>query len=211
MRKEFTVKNATFIYDNSIKVLKKTFEYDGFESQSFNDIYDYRNAQTIKSAAVLLPTYLLCSIILIFILVSLIITCCSSFDFVATNLFNYIFLSAFGIFAIKLLVDIILIQKRIIPGLSSSCFEDADNKMKEIDSLLAYKEFDNVKTFELVQNMHEDRDEAGWILMTTSVNPDETPLYDNLTRSFEFTDVESYRSGDNIEINCIDRTISVRK
>ena len=83
--------------------------------------------------------------------------------------------------------------------------------MKEIDNLLAYKEFDNVRTFELVQNLWENSDETGWILMITSVNPDETPVYDNLTRGFKFADVESYHSGNNIEINCIDRTISVKK
>ena len=83
--------------------------------------------------------------------------------------------------------------------------------MQEIDNLLIYKEFENVKTFELVQNMWKFDDETGWVLMTTSVNPDETPLFNSLTKNFKFADVKSYRPWDSIEINCIDRTISVKK
>ena len=82
--------------------------------------------------------------------------------------------------------------------------------MRKIDNLL-YREFDNIKTFELVQNMYEDSNATGWMLMITSVNPDEAPLFDNITRNFKFADAESYIPGDNIEVNCIDKTISVRK
>lgn len=112
MRKEFTVKNATFVYDNSVKVMKKTFEYDGFGSKSFNDICDYENAQTIKSKVVTLSTCFLGLIVAIFGLVSIIISYCSSFNFVKTNLFDYIFLPASGVLAVKLIVDAILIKKK---------------------------------------------------------------------------------------------------
>ena len=211
MRKEFAVKNATFVYDNSVEVMKKTFEYDGAESQSFNDINDYEATQVIKSAVVLSPTYFGGLIFIVFTLASLIASCCSPIDFMKTNLFDYIFFSVLGVLAVKMIVDVILIKKRIIIDLSSSCFDCIDAKMKKIDNLLVYKEFKSVKTFELVRNMWEDSDETGWALITTSVNPDEPPLLDNLTRNFKFADAENYRPGDNIEINCIDRTISVRK
>ena len=122
MRKEFTVKNATFVYDNSVKVMKKTFEYDGFESQSFNDISDYKYAQDMKGTIISGLTILGMTIHMIFIIASLIISCVSKPDFLHTNLFIYVFYPLSGILLISAIIEIILIKKEIITNGSLSFF-----------------------------------------------------------------------------------------
>ena len=112
MRKEFTVKNATFVYDNSVKVMKKTFEYDGFESQSYNDINDYTDTQAAKGSIVTGLISLGAMIHMIFTLVSLIISCTISFDFLQTSLFTCIFFPFSGILLISVVIECILIKKR---------------------------------------------------------------------------------------------------
>ncbi len=195
MQKSYTVKNATFIFDDRVRFKGKTYNYnpetcDQFEaSKEFTDDIDHCDKKESEISGILfLGAALLTAVYVIF-----------------KYLLNIIIMPEFVYF---LIMVTFVLSGYFLLMLSRRSLLDAGDFYEQtapIEAVVNFvKDADKIKRFEVLTYSSKERKPMLYIEFEDGT--DITSSYDDSFKDYKF-DEKSYRKNASIEINMIDKTI----